>query len=494
MTPGTGITIGERDVMKRTLISYRFAVTVIAILFGASALGWILSELVPPDLLYRQDVYRARWGDTGVSLMTRLGLHDPFHTFWYRAVLALFFVALAVCIASRWRNFLLRSFRAEPPEDVERLRRYKPRWEISWQELKLKGPPSRDILDEMERRHGPGKRLDTEQIGGMADSVARYLRGRGYLVRRTVHDGEVRFSAVAGRWRHFGSFLFHLGILVITIGGMLGSFWGSMEILYGTSGDRLPLGDSPYAVQVEEFDVLRNENMEVTEYVSSVSIVDDSGNRYKTATIEVNEPLRFDGYDILQSSYYVDEGSFLWARVEYADPANPAGAAIRLEPDSVYALRGFPLTITAKRFLPDLKIGPDGPYSQSANMNNPALEVMIDGEGGAQIGWLFLYHPRFNTRFELPVQFHFADVAPIYYTGLQISTNPGSTVLLAGIAVATAGLILLAFFTYRCVKGVVDAERIVLAGMGYRWRVSFTREFERITKGLIEVIIHGSND
>ena len=87
--------------MKRAIISFRFAVTVIAILFGASALGWILTELIPPDVPYQTEMYRERWGDTWLWLITHLGLHDPFHTFWYRAVLALFLLVLVTCLVSR---------------------------------------------------------------------------------------------------------------------------------------------------------------------------------------------------------------------------------------------------------------------------------------------------------------------------------------------------------------------------------------------------------
>ncbi|HUV36497.1 MAG TPA: cytochrome c biogenesis protein ResB [Patescibacteria group bacterium] len=474
--------------MRRSIISYRFAVTVIAILFGTSAFGWILTELVPPDVPYQREIYRARWGDTWLWLVERLGLHDPFHTFWYRAVLALFFIVLVACLVSRWRSIVLRTFRSEPPDEARELSKRDHRLHLSWRELKWKSRDRRDVLDELEYRYGPEKRLAPGRMDVVFGVISSFLRGRGFRVSKTKEGGVIRFVAVAGRWRYFGNFLFHLGILVITVGGMVGSFWGETEILYGTDGDILPLGGTPYAILVDGFDVIMTDQMAVKEYISNVSIIDTVGNRLVTTTIEVNKPLRFDRYDILQSSYYVDEEAFRWARVRYSSGGNPVGTVVRLEPDEAFSLEGFPLVIRAKRFLPDFKIGPNGPYSETPNMHNPAIEVELEGEGGAQEGWLFLYYPRFNSRFDLPVQLSLVDVAPVYFTGLQISTNPGSMVLLAGIAAATIGLALLYIFNYRCLKGVMDAEGLILAGTGYRWKVSFREEFEKVSAGLVDAL------
>lgn len=481
--------------MSRALISYRLAVTVIAILFGASLLGWILTEFIPGDVPSRHETYREQWGEKRLSLVENLELYDPFHSYWFRGVLLLFLVVLSTCLVSRWRGFLVRPFRVEPPEGVRELKARKLSMHVSWREVLKENASRRDILAELERRYGREVKLGAGSMRTAFDRVSSFLRRKGYRVSETVSGEEIRFSAVKGRGRYFGNFLFHLGILVITVGGMLGSFWGETEILYGTNGDALPLRDGMHSVLVEGFDVVMNEAMEVKEYVSSISVVDTSGMRLATTTIEVNRPLHFGPYDIFQSSYYVEEGSFRWARVEYAYPSNPIGAFIRLEPDKSFALKGFPVAIRAKRFFPNFRVGPHGPYSESPDMYNPALEVELESEGRSQEGWLFLYYPQFNARFDFPVRLTLADVAPVYYTGLQISTNPGSTALLAGIALATVGLVLLYLLDYRCVKGVVGAERLTLAGVRYRWKVSFGREFERIAAGVTDAVsgVGGSN-
>jgi cytochrome c biogenesis protein ResB len=98
----------KRRAAGGSFISNRFAVVVIAVLFGASLAGWIATELVPPDLPERGDFFREAWGNTAVRIVTVLHLYDPFHSFWYRFTLALFFAVLLLCTASRWRQLSLK--------------------------------------------------------------------------------------------------------------------------------------------------------------------------------------------------------------------------------------------------------------------------------------------------------------------------------------------------------------------------------------------------
>ena len=100
------------------LISQRTAVVTISILLGACAAGWIMTEFFPPDLPYRREFFRQRWGDTALSWIETLKLYDPFHSFWFSGVLALFFVVLLLCLATRWKGMISKSFRVTVPRKL----------------------------------------------------------------------------------------------------------------------------------------------------------------------------------------------------------------------------------------------------------------------------------------------------------------------------------------------------------------------------------------
>ncbi len=449
--------------MKEKLISYRFAVVVISILLGTSAAGWVLSELLPLDLPERLPHFEARLGETTTKLVLSLRLYDPFHSFWYRAVLALFFIVLLLCLVTRWRRFLRGMFKVPMPSGAGYLEKRDPRIEI--------------ILDK--------STIGSESVGAdltldrrsLLETTLRYLRRKGYRTKSGDNEKGL-FAAVRGRWRFAGNFLFHLGILTITVGGMIGSFWGGTAFVYGRPGDLLPLPGSSDSVLVRDFRILTTEEGEIRDYISTLSIM-RNGDTLLTREVEVNKPLGHEGLDIFQSSYYVLENEFLWAKLSI-ESGGEAPCVTELRPGMISDIGGTGLTIKAVRFLPDFRMGERGPYSAGLSMGNPALEIEVTGSDRSERGWIFLEYPRFNSKFDFPVRALLLDIGPVMVTGLQVSYNPGEHVLMVGIALATLGLILLYSLSYRVLGGCIEGDRLVLAALSYKWRFSMTDELNGI--------------
>ena len=455
--------------MKENLISYRFAVVVISILLGSSAAGWIMSELLPPDFPERIPAFQARLGETATRLILSLRLYDPFHSFWYRAVLALFFLVLFLCLVTRWRRFLRGMFRMPMPASSSELLGRDPHLEI--------------VFDQGAGGIGSGDSNRANDKKFLLERTLRFLGRKGYRAVAGEDGGGFLFAAVKGRSRFAGNFLFHIGILAITAGGMIGSFWGGTGFVYGKAGDLLPLPGIRDSILVEDFRILTAETGEIRDYISTVSVIGAQGDTLLTKDIEVNKPLGHEGFNIYQSSYYVLENEFDWARLSIASGDGEPSVA-ELQPGEIYEIEGTDLRVRAVRFLPDFRMGEQGPFSAGTSMGNPAVEIEIIGADRAERGWLFLEYPRFNSKFDYPVRALLVDIRPVFFTGLQIGYNPGEHVLLAGIALATAGLVLLYTLNYRVLGGFVDGDRLVIAAVSYRWKVSFRNEFARIGAGL----------
>jgi cytochrome c biogenesis protein len=477
----------EKAIQKLT--SFGFAVAVLSILFGASVAGWILTETIPFDFAARKDLYADRWGAATARAVELFRLYDPFHSIWYRSVLALFFFVLLICLCARWRRFIVRSVRINPPSGMGDVGGKGPRCDISWSEIAA-GDEPRDPLTVLGKRYGKDLEIDGELRTRLFMGVKALLSKRGYhVVSADAQEGNF-FTAVAGRWRFVGSFIFHTGILVIVVGGMIGSFWGSTAFVSGRPGDTVPIGGSPYSLRIEDFQIIMAGRMEIKDYVTRVSILDRDGDTLTSAEFEVNRPLTFKGYRIYQSSYFIDENEFKWARIEVIEKETMRTMLVTLERGDEVDIEGTGLSIRPRRFFPDFRMDARGPFSASATMSNPALEVEIAGETEVQRGWLFLHNPRFNSRFTLPVLLRLVDIEPVFHTGLQVSTNPGSTTLLCGIAAATIGLCLIYLVQYRLIRGLVGRERFIIAAAGYTWKVSFAEEFDRMCSALKDEL-HG---
>ena len=476
---------GERKASKGSLISNRFAVIVIAILFGASLVGWIASEIVPFDFPARADSFREAWGKTAVAFITAMRLYDPFHSFWYRIVLAIFLAVLLLCIVSRRRQLSLRSWRPALPASSGDLGAKRLSIEHSWRSLAAGGPGAKDPVAHYAERFGRAEPVDAGELRGFFARIAALFRKRGYRVDYRESEAGIAFAASTGRLRSPGTMLFHAGILIITIGGIVGSYAGWREMVLVKEGTAVPFPRrSDLTLRVDDFEIVLTERREIRSFVSTVAVTDERGNAIGFGRVEVNHPMNVAGCRIYQSEYTIDESEFSWARVEFALRGTFRRGSLDLAAGAPPATVDSALTVRALRYLPDFRMGSEGAFSASSHPANPAIEVEIARGEETERGWLFLYHREFNRRFDAPVDFALTYCEPVYYTGLEVSANPGAGVLIAGFVAASLGLLFMYGCTPRVVRGFARPDGIVVAAGEHRWKASFAREFAEIDEAI----------
>ncbi len=457
--------IGKRK-RRGKIVSGRTAVIVLAILTIASTAGWIFTEIIPGDIGLKEEVYRERWGDFKFSLIERFRLHDPFHSFWYRSVLAVFTITLLLCNLTGWKGYLTRSFRFSTPSGVRKPPAGKPYIEMSWSEPARAEPERGDILTEHLRKYAGKIKIEPEKLLFIYSGISSYLSGKGYAVRDSIDEGKIFFSALSGRWHYPGNMIFHIGILVIAIGGMLGSFKGSREMAYGRKGDVIPLRRTDNSVKVEDFTIMQTPRGDVSQYVTDLTLLDSGGDSTGSARVRVNHPVSYSGLDIYQSSYYMEEGEIAWARITCRNEGEAGKETVVIEPGGSAKLPKRGWIINLVDFKPDFRMGSRGAYTASDRMLNPALLLKVEGPFGSRTGWLFLKHPSFSSDFDLPVKFTVEHLEPVYYTGLQISSSPGAESIITGIVMCAVGLFMMFTWRYRLIRGMLDSEGIIIVGAG----------------------------
>jgi len=473
--------------MKKTreLISNRFAVFAIVVVLVASTIGWFSSELVPPDFSTRADVYEKEWGTVPFFMVKTLQLHDPFHSLWYQVVLIFFFVTLLLCVLSNWRRFL-RPF-VSTDADFLHVKEGTDRWNVvkaSWRRIKGLEAMDKDPVLWYGERFGRKAKVSRDVLPALLEHVRVTLAGRGYRVKTSVSDSSIRFKAEKGILRFAGGFALHIAILVIAVGGLIGSFLGWSEIMYGRAGDVIPLGDSDYRLRVEDFWIDMTPEEAISDFVSRVSIWKGRDSLYIT-NIKVNHPLSVAGYRILQHSYHTEEDEFRWAKLGYKLDRDFLWKNVVLKPGEKVFLADSSISVRVLKFYPDFRVVRGTPYTGTGFPSNPAVEVELEAMGSRTSGWLFLKYPEFNRDFDAPISLSLRDVEPVFYTGLQITTNPGAGFVLAGIALGTIALIFMLLFNYRKLVGELSTDGFYLKGVKYQWKGSFKSEFEDIGKDLL---------
>jgi cytochrome c biogenesis protein len=463
------------------LISQKTAIVTISILLGACAAGWLMTEFFPPDLPYRREFFRQRWGDTALSWVEALRLYDPFHSFWFSGVLALFLVVLVLCLATRCRGMVVKSFRVPVPGEPPNGKDDGPGFTIPLGEA-AGWNDEKDPVAHYGKRFGRPAPISAEEAAGILGVVGAVFRSKGFGFASRMVDGKTVFAAASGRLRHMGNLMFHLGLVVITVGGIIGSRLGSSEMFYGKRGDRLPLLSDGTVLRIDDFRIMMAGKMQVSDYVSTVTVIDASGAVADSASIEVNHPLRYRGASIYQSSYYMAENEFEWARIMVSAPGSPGPAVLTLRPGEAQPVPGTKLAVLAGRFMPDFRMTGNGPMSVSSMMNNPALEIILEGPDGRTAGWTFLRFRDFGTKFDRLDSVVFEDIEPVYYTGLEISRNPGASLFIAGMILGAAGLLLLYMFDYRVAQGSIDGTGLRVTGVAARWKVSFGEQLDGIKR------------
>jgi len=472
---------------RRVVISNKFAVFSITLFLLASIAGWVFSEIIPQDFLLRPSFYKGEWGGTLFYLVMKLRLFDPFHSIWYETVLVFFFLTLLLCVITNTGK-LLRPYFESPPGPIFRRKGSGNKWnslELSWRYILELDNVDKDPFLYFGERFGKRGKLSEERLKDVVDALSGTFGSLGYRCKSFNHDNSFVFSASKGELKYVGNFILHIAILIIAVGGIIGSFYGWSEIMYGRAGDLIPVGDDGTQIKVEDFNIVLNEDGSISDYITDVSVW-KNGDSLGIALIKVNQPLKLDGINVLQHSYHTEEDEYYWARIGYRIRGEFSWKNLLIKPGERIFLADSAFSVRVVRFLPDLRVDNGRVYTENGFPNNPAVKVELEHFDGVEYGWIFLRHPEFNKNFKAPISLMLEDVKPVFYTGLQITSNPGSPLIIGGIVVATVALILLLLFDYRKITGEVSPYGLYIKGTHYRWKESFKKEFGNIVRKIVD--------
>lgn len=400
-----------------------------------------------------------------VRILSSLQLFDMYHSLWFRLLIGALALNLVICSLHRFPT-ALKHFQAAPKLD-----RAKP-----FEKL----PPHRNITAQ-------------GRIDDLTSLTAGILK-RSYkqIHQKKSGDGVVLF-AEKGRFSHFGVYLVHLSVLIILIGGIIGSLFGFEAYVNIPEGEtihkvRLRKNQAvkalPFAVRCDRFSVEFYENGVPKEYRSDLSFLAQGKPAFQ-ASLLVNHPVTYEGITFYQASY----GSFAGnkAQIRIRRDGDPTNATLDLEIRRPYDLPGqggqFAVLDARSDFMrmgPAVQISVRPPEGEEVRFwvfkNIDSIKERFPG--------FFERFPNFNPGAYPPLRFSLEGIEARYYTGLQVSRDPGVPLVWAGFFLIMIGLFVAFFTSHRSVwiqlMRTGQGVHIRMAGSADKNPVGIERELDRI--------------
>ena len=434
-----------------SLSSLRLTIGLLIILAVASIFGTVIPQNAPPgDYLqfYKPSTYK---------ILKILGFLDMYHARWFTFLLALLSFNLVACSLKRfrgtWRFF---SHAQEPLEAAQ------------WKAL----PLSKAFLQ---------KGLPADVLPRVEAALSRIFR----TPRVTKDSQACHLFAEKQRLSRLGVYFIHLSVLIILAGALIGyyfGFRGNVNLVEGEAADRVmlrsegqsqPLG---FRLRLDQFSVSFYSSGAPKEFKSTVTILDEA-RPVLTESVRVNHPLTYKGISFYQSSYGVagvrKAVLTIQDRVSRKEITVPASMGTKTE------IPGGTSSFLLAQFIQDLQ------------GMGPALQVLLfESNRPHENFWLLLNHPEFSQRRPGPYQFNIKEIDPRYYSGLQVTKDPGVWVVWAGCFLMMAGFYVAFFLSHRRIwvrlteKG--GGTWVEIAGASHRDRTGFEKEFEKMIQALRE--------
>lgn len=265
------------------LCNVKFALVLVGLAGMTAVIGVIVPQVPAPmrgNPAARQVWMEMRREDFGAftDIMDGFDLFDVFHAPWFYGLWALIIVAVTVCTVSRFRPTARAVHR-----------------------------PQRAVPDRYFK--SAHHRADFAHPGGAAVMTSA-LRRRRYRVEQTrAEDGAVYLFAQRYQWSAYGTFLSHLALLMLLVGGLLTRFAGFQEMLVvAETKPAAPVFASPgpnqMFIEVEEAYRGLDEQGNIIDFHTMLEV--RRGDETISCKTTVNDPCSAFGYRIHQAAWFDD--------------------------------------------------------------------------------------------------------------------------------------------------------------------------------------------
>ena len=438
---------GFLDILFNLFRSVKLTIGLLILLAIVSVIGTLIRQNAPSA------EYIQRYGVDLYNVLNFFNLFDMYHSWWFSAILILLVVNLIACSLRRIKGILSQVFR---------------------------GPETKALEDSMVRTLPYVEKVRTLAPSKKEEEIQSYLRKWLKNPDRIETESSITLYSEKGRFSRLGFPITHLSILLILVGGLVGSFYGFrgfVNILEGETVDRVfmrvkdeeiarPLG---FKVRCDDFsltyyDLPGRKEKHVKEYTSILTIL-DNGQEILKQTIQVNHPLRYRGLAFYQSSY----GAIHDVSLGVQRKDKKEKTVLKLMEGETAPLPNSNTRIRILRYA-----------HQVHNFGEGVQVVLFKPNQEPRPFWLLKNFPKLDQQRGDEFFLTFEGFTEKEYTGLQVTRDPGVWIVWVGSGLMILGLIISFFFSHQRVWAKLPKSpegEIILAGSTNKNRLAFEKAF-----------------
>jgi cytochrome c biogenesis protein len=442
---------GSLSIIYDLFRSLKLTIALLILLAILSIIGTLITQNAS------RPEYVERYGIGLYEVLNFFNLFDMYHSSWFSAILLLLVINLITCSVHRLPGILGQISRGSG-ELEDRMLKVLPYVE----KVQIQNPTKKeeDIQSSLKKWFKNWRRIETERA--------------------------ITLFSEKGRFSRLGIPITHLSILIILIGGIIGSlygFKGNVNILEGDTVDQIFLRTKDkeipkpidFSVRCDDFNITYynlpgRKEKHVKEYTSVITIL-ENGKEVLKKTVQVNHPLHYKGLAFYQSNYGAIHDVTLG--IQWKGKKEKTSFKV-LEGNTV----PVPNTHDSIRVLQ---------YAHEVhNFGEGVQVVLLKPNQEPRPFWLLKAFPKFDEQRKDEFILTFEGFTEKEYTGLSVTKDPGVWVVWIGCGLMIFGLIVSFFFSHQRVWVRIPKSpggEIVLAGSANKNRMGFEKTFSELVDG-----------
>jgi cytochrome c biogenesis protein len=449
----------------QTLGAIKTGVILLILTVILSAAGTVILQRPATD----PDEIQRAYSPQVLRILDALRLTDVFHAWWF--VLLLSLVSLSIIAASIQRFPNAWRFFARP----------------------YKSP------DEAFRKALPTHKLIPVKDEEAGLSVAeRVLHKAGFHPEHIVRQNSFSLFGERNRISEMAVYIVHASLLLIFLGGIIDAEFGWRAFLSLSRGEQTsqvqaqngPKRNLPFAIRCDGAGQENYADGTPKKWWSDLTVLKD-GKEVLHKQIVVNEPLVYGGLRFYQASY--GKTGKVDKLVLAAIPRNSSGSnsadpkEITIGLNETAALDAD-TTVRLAEFIPDYVVNDGQVYARSNDLENPAAHLVVQSKkSGQAVNYWLPAIPGVEQNALSPYEFQGKDVQMAYFTGLEVSHEPGQWGVWAGVVLMGFGLVVVFYLVHSriWVVPVRDAGgnlQLWIGGAANKNKDAFEHRFNEVVK------------